>query len=346
MTDLTLSEILPNTVNGLNGTGFLFGAGTSVCAGYPIMASLTQQVVEQLKPTERSQLDQALGAGNETYDPHTGQPNIERIVDSVISYAIDSGSAVFATLEDRLRRLVTESILAVHSPDITEHVRFFEALKARAYGKQCCVYIFTTNYDILFELAATQAGVALETGFTGSVDRFFDPERFSEDCGRVSSGRFNAHPVLTIRLIKLHGSISWTMHSSRIFERHPDAVAAGLSRVMILPQRRKVLETLQPPYDTLFGLASRIIGRECKYIASCGFSFGDDHINQTLISPGMATRSFRLFTLCQHEPEGIAGFRGVPAFHAGFQDSGITGGVTHYRPTSNWKFTEFINLFR
>jgi hypothetical protein len=114
---------------------------------------------------------------------------------------------------------------------------------------------------------------------------------------------------------------------------------------MILPRRRKVFETLQHPYDGLFGLASRIIGNECKYLASCGFSFGDDHVNQTLISPGMAEGRFRLFTLCQHEPEGIAGFKTFPAFNAAFQDNGIAAGQPNSNSTSLWKFSEFVDLF-
>lgn len=55
-----LPAILPNLSNGLENTGFLFGAGTSVEAGYPVMASLIRSVIAGLNTIERATFDEAL----------------------------------------------------------------------------------------------------------------------------------------------------------------------------------------------------------------------------------------------------------------------------------------------
>lgn len=343
---ITLNDLLPNSGNGLGGTGFLFGAGTSFEAGYPMVAMLTRTVIGALGPTEREAMDEALAASGATYDDATATPNIEAVADLVMAHAINSGQSRFASLEERLRLLVTEAILAVTNPTLDHHVRFLTLLKQRAFGQAACVYILTTNYDVLFELAGAQAGVVVETGFIGSVERYFDHQRFSTSCGAMQpQSRFAEHPVLTVRLIKLHGSISWIARDGRVFERHPASISAGEKRVMILPRRRKVMDTLQPPYDTLFAITSRALGVECKYLASCGFSFGDEHINQNLLVPAVSNGKVRLFALCAEETEGMGGMKEAGAFSAGFNAGGITSGTPHAEGTNCWKFSNFVDLF-
>ena len=345
MSALTLPQLLPNLSSGLDGSCFFFGAGTSVEAGYPMMSTLTREVVGALTTDQRTALDDALGFSGKSYDNSSASPNIEEIADIVIAQMINSGDVRFSALEARIRQLITDRILAVTSPTLDYHQRFFEALRKRAFGLSCCVYIFTTNYDILLETAAALSGVAIETGFCGATDRFFDPGRFHTICGRASPGRFTREPGLTVRLIKLHGSVSWTSHGSTFYERHPEAIASSERRVMILPRRQKVLDTLAPPYDALFGVASRFIGNDCKYIVSCGFSFGDEHINQTLIEPNLRANRCRLFALCKDEPAGISAFKSLPAFSAGFETGRISSGVASTASTDAWKFSQFVELF-
>lgn len=64
---MRLGEVLPNlNTGGLSTTGFLFGAGTSVEAGYPMMAGLTRDVVSGLQTAEREALDEVLSANSLT----------------------------------------------------------------------------------------------------------------------------------------------------------------------------------------------------------------------------------------------------------------------------------------
>ncbi|MEC3909687.1 SIR2 family protein [Sphingobium sp. CR2-8] len=344
---MILEDVLPNLKSGgLQTTGFLFGAGTSLEAGYPMMAGLTKSVVGALNTAEKSALDEVLNAAGRSYNPSWGDPNVEVIADLVISHAISSAQTRFYDLETRLRELVTDIILSVKKPTLDLHVQLLESLKKRAFGAPACVHIFSTNYDLLFEMAGAEAGVVIETGFVGSVERFFDPQRFALSCGRRVKANFAEHPVLTVRLIKLHGSVSWFGRDGRFFERHPDAIDPTDRRVMILPRRRKVMETLHAPHDALFTAARNALGAECKYVASCGFSFGDDHINENLLTPLVNGGGIRLFALCDKETDGMAALKTAGAFNAGFDTGGIAKGVAHTTGTDCWKFSKFVEMFK
>ena len=342
---IDLSAILMNVPRTLDGTGFLFGAGTAVEAGYPMMPQLTREVIAALTADQRIVLDEVLSPIGTTYDDIAATPNIEELSDLVIAHWTNSGHAKFSNLETRLRELILERLLAVKSPNLDNHCRFFEALRKRAFGFPACVWIFTTNYDLLIETAAARVGVSVENGFTGTTERYFNPEQFGACHGIRSGSRFSQHNNLTIKLVKLHGSISWITESAKFYERHPAAIEFGSNRVMVLPRRKKVMDTLVPPYATLFQQASRALGRDCKYLVSCGFSFSDEHINQQLLLPVMQANKCRLFALSKEESAGLAAFKPLPNFSAAFEDHAHLNGSADSSTTNAWKFSEFVRLF-
>ena len=84
---------------------------------------------------------------------------------------------------------------------------------------------------------------------------------------------------------------------------------------MILPRRSKVIETLDPPYDQLFRYSSNVIGRKCKYLATLGYSFRDQHINQTLLLPKLKNGSISIFAFLKEETEELQEFKQYPNFN-------------------------------
>lgn len=342
---IELATILPNVSRSLDGTGFIFGAGTSVEAGYPLMAGLTRKVVSALTATEKAVLDGVLKAAAKVYSDNEANPNIEELADLIIAHAINSRDANCAALETKLKELIVSNILSVTNPILEHHVQFLRALSKRAFGSPCTVWIFTTNYDLLFEVAAAKVGVLVENGFSGITERFFNPGQFKNTSGEISGGRFKPNNQLTVKLVKLHGSISWTHDDAQLFERHPIAISGAANRTMVLPRRKKVVETLAAPHDTLFAYASRVLGNECKYVAACGFNFGDEHINQHLIMPALSSGRLHLFTLNEVEPIGVAAFKKFPSFGGGYAGQVLVGGNTSSVGTDLWKFSNFVKLF-
>jgi hypothetical protein len=342
----TIYDLIPSLSSSLEGIGFFFGAGTSVCAGYPMMSGLTKTVVCALAPHERGLLDDILGKQGFAFDEGTSTPNIEDLCNCVTSYALNAGCLLSAGLELRLRELVTRVLLAVTEPNLESHVQFFDRLKRRAFGNSTSVWIFTTNYDVVLESAAAYAGVRLKTGFTGATTRFFDEPSFRMRRGELKTGgRFAEARGLTVKLVKLHGSISWVSEAGAIFEQHPGALAADISRVVVLPRRQKVVETLAYPYDRLFQVARQAIGADCRYLLSCGFSFGDEHINQALLTPSLESRKLRLCMVSEHQQPGMAKLLEIPSVTGYFSNDALRNGVSVPSSTTLWRFERIAEAF-
>ena len=349
-TPFMLNSILPNISQALDGTGFIFGSGASYEAGYPMMKKLTQDVIGALDETEAGTLNEVLDSAGISYDNVKAIPNIEELADLVIAHYKDTNQPRFESLENKFRQTILEIILSIESPDLSNHVTFFEKLKARAFGQPCSVWIWTTNYDLLLETAASIAGVQVENGFIGATERYFSPDTFQRVFGTLEKrtfGRssFNQNNQLIVKLIKLHGSISWVKHDGRVFERHPQAIISDAERVMVMPRRRKVMDTLANPYDSLFSISRRVLGGHCKYLASCGFSFSDDHINENLFFPVIKGAKCHLSILSDYEPTAVSSIACLPNYNGGYEGSLRVKGQEVDGTTDLWKFSKFVQLF-
>lgn len=342
--ELTLSQLFPGIESGLNNIGFLFGAGTSKEAGYPLMPDLTKSVIGSLDTGNLEALEEILASKGLHYDPAKGDPNIEILSDYVIEHHSRTRDPRFGELENKIRELIVENILSVTAPDLTHHVLFLEALKRRAHGTPTTVTILTTNYDVLFELAAGEVGIRIETGFDGALRRVFDPGVFDLSRGVVTGGRFSERAELTINVLKLHGSISWAKESAGVIESGLDLRGTLHDKIMVLPRRQKVMDTLAEPFDQLFTRAARTLGTKCKYLVSCGFSYGDKHINDQLLFPKLAAKQIRLVALCGQEPECIDEFKAYPAFHVGFPHNCYFDQKDTGTGTDLWKFSSLAQL--
>ena len=340
----TLSQLFPAIETGLNRIGFLFGAGTSKEAGYPLMSDLTKSVVSSLPSGHRATLDEILGAKGFTYELEKGTPNIEILCDWVTEYFVTTQESKYGELESKIRELIVELILSVTSPDLTHHVRLLEALKRRAHGTASTVTILTTNYDILFELAAAEVGVRLETGFDGPLCRVFDPAVFDHVRGTVTNARFTPRSELQLNIMKLHGSVSWRKRGAKAIESGLDFQNPSPERLMVLPRRRKIMDTLAEPFDQLFTRASRTLGTSCQFLVSCGFSFGDKHINDQLIFPKLSEGQIRLTAMCGSDPECLDDLKRFRPFHAGFPDNCFIAGEETGVGTDLWKFSALVEL--
>ena len=340
----SVSQLFPGIETGLNRIGFLFGAGTSKEAGYPLMLDLTKLVIDNLGATNKETLEEILVTKGLSYDLATGEPNIEVISDLVTECFVYTHDSKFSDLESEIRRLIVESILAIKDPDLTHHVRFLEALKRRAHGNPTTVTLITTNYDVLFELAAGEVGLRVETGFDGSLRRSFNPSVFDLCRGVVDGKRFAERAELCLNIFKLHGSISWQTNRGHVVESGLDMHSATLERAMVLPRRRKVMDTLLEPFDQLFTRASRVLGSKCKYLVSCGFSFGDKHINDQLLFPKLRNGKIRLVALCGYEPDCLGELKTFPPFHAGFPNQCYIDQIETGAGTDLWKFSELAQI--
>ncbi len=342
---LSIEEFVPKAGTSIDNLGFLFGAGTSYESGYPLVSGLTKTVVGALPKADRETMDEALSAKGLSYEDSNGLPNIEDISDIVIEHHTNSQLPKFQGLKDKIRELVRDAILDVSQPDITNQVNLLERLKRRAFDRPTNIWFFTTNYDLLLEEACTEVGLKLVNGFCGATNRFFSEREFSSISGTTNGTRFTPDNGLTVRLVKLHGSVSWYRKADRVFEAEPSAIVKQDDRCMVLPRRSKVIETLSGPYDRLFHVSNAVLGKRCKHLIASGFSFGDSHINDSLVKPKITSGGISLCNFCEIEPESLSDMRTRPNVLHVCKDKKVIGGRETEDESSAWMFSKFVELF-
>lgn len=162
---------------------------------------------------------------------------------------------------------------------IDEHSAFIEALfntaQAGLQDRRRPVRIFTTNYDTLIEDAIALAHIPYWDGFSGGAVAFRS-HRFGQD-----------EPKTGIRacVVKLHGSIDWHLgEDGKVWRvRDLDSYPTRKGLILIHPQATKYAATQRDPFAAQFDLFRRALsGDDDNVLAVCGYSFGDDHINQEI----------------------------------------------------------------
>jgi hypothetical protein len=347
----SISEIFPNASQGLSNVGFLFGAGTSYKAGYPLMPELTIRVLEKLDPNEISIIETIIEKQlNIKLDKSRGEPNIEVISDTIESgiYTVNPSEDLYKKLIN-LRKIIREQIVEIllenKRPFLDDHIRFLNALKSVYMGRAESIWIFTTNYDMLFEVAASVIKIPICNGFIGTSFSYFNIQCLQMNSGIILGNRFSPFTQPVVRLIKLHGSLDWWKDNSSIYNTLiPGHINDSLERLMVLPRKKKITETLDSPFGELFRFSERIIGSACKYIVSCGFSFGDEHINETLLLPKLQQGKIKLTAFIKSDNTNLESFKQCASFSYGTQS--ICKKLNVYESTGSelWQFDKLVDL--
>jgi len=288
---------------------WLFGAGISLDAGIPLMWPLTDHIfarakdegeANDLKVLEciRSQLSDDSHIEHILSQLGDHRAIADRSKDKNVPFggvalSVDDLDA----LHQRVLTWIAETIRWGYKPEkadgtpevigthetrivtIDNHSSFVSALFNRSQAgvaeRRKAVRLFTTNYDTLLEDALALGGFSYWDGFSGGAVAYRS-HRYGDEEPNL---RDRAH------VIKLHGSIDWHLgEDDRVWRvRDGDLYPKKVSRVLIYPQSTKYLATQRDPFAAQFDLFRRALGaREENVLATCGYSFGDEHINQEI----------------------------------------------------------------
>lgn len=347
-----LEDIFPNLSHGLSNIGFLFGAGTSHKAGYPLMPELTMQALAKLTPDDFVLLDDlVLRSLEKKIDKSIGEPNIEIISDileaSILAADIKHNNyARMLELRNTLRQGIVDVLVAVTNPSLDDHIRFFRALHRLLSGRPEQVWIFTPNYELLFEIASSIAKFPLLDGFLGASVRFFNISSLLLQSGNVDRHSFQPFSQPTIRLVKLHGSLDWWKQNGTVYStQDPKKLQGAPERVIVLPRKKKMTDTLEPPFDDLFRVSARVLGTSCKYLVSCGYGYGDQHINETLLLPKLQQAKISLTAFVQEDSANFDPFRILPTFSFSTKNSSKKKNCPIENNGSDlWQFDKLVDL--
>ena len=208
--------------------------------------------------------------------------NVENILSNIRIKidAIGAGESLVGLDKDELREIekaISAAIATeVNPPEskIPTHLPHNDfAAWVKKVNRTIPLEIFTTNYDILFERAFEAERVPVFDGFVGTHRPFFYPECLDDEALLPTSE--------WIRLWKLHGSVNWFVANDltgiRITRIQPQE-----SGELILPSQRKYDESRKQPYMAYMDRLARILNSDHSLLISCGYGFGDEHINAIL----------------------------------------------------------------
>jgi len=288
---------------------WLFGAGISLDAGIPLMWPLTERVFTRAKdegePSDidvlefvKSQLSDGSHIEHILSQLGDHRTIAERSKNKTVAFdGVDLSVNDLDELHQRILTWIAETIrwgyrpaksggapeeIGTHNNPIViidRHSAFVSALFNRSQAgiaeRRRAVRLFTTNYDTLLEDALALGAFSYWDGFAGGAVAYRS-HRYGDDEPDL---RDRAH------VIKLHGSIDWHLgEDDRVWRvRDGDLYPKRVSRVLIYPQSTKYLATQRDPFAAQFDLFRRSLGgREENVLATCGYSFGDEHINQEI----------------------------------------------------------------
>ncbi|PKM23593.1 MAG: SIR2 family protein [Gammaproteobacteria bacterium HGW-Gammaproteobacteria-13] len=284
---------------------WLLGAGVSYGAKIPLMYPLTDRIKALLAGSPHEPLISAVVAelpedshiehilsqmgdytalanrsrannasiGGTTYDCEQLQRAHEAILEAIANTIRWGYVPAFAGAAEEIGSPTNSLVL------IDDHSAFARALfntsQAGLQDRRRPVRIFTTNYDTLIEDSLALTNVTYWDGFSGGAVAFRS-YRFGEE-----------EPKSGIRacVIKLHGSIDWHLGDDfRVWRvRDLDTYPNRNGLILIHPQATKYAATQRDPFAAQFDLFRRALsGREDNVLAVCGYSFGDDHINEEI----------------------------------------------------------------
>ncbi len=155
----------------------------------------------------------------------------------------------------------------------------------RYAARKHAIEVFTTNYDYLFELGFESQNLPYFDGFVGGYKPFFDPVSVEND---------KLLPQWT-RLWKLHGSLGWGYDTEeRRIIRSREISDDG---IVIYPSMLKYDDSRKQPYSSYIERLSTFLKKDDGVLFICGYSFGDEHINDTIMNAVAQSKSTTIIAL-------------------------------------------------
>lgn len=269
--------------------GFLFGAGSSLASKnkksltVPAITQMTLDVIDELEKIEPKyktalfEIKEELG--NDSFNIETILSTLELKISVIGKSTLNSlTKEEFKKLIYAVKKCVREKV-SVHSDNgkivskdiVSELVQTDFANWIGQAERKYPIEIFTTNYDFLFELGLEHNEIPYYDGFCGSLRAFFNPESV-EDLSFL--------PKQT-KLWKIYGSLGWhfDMDTDKILRVNPDD-----DDILIYPSTLKYKDSKKQPYESLLDRLSNFLKQDDAILITCGYSWGDEHINSRIIS--------------------------------------------------------------
>ncbi len=216
-------------------------------------------------------------------DGDPAQPTIEDILSHIraLQDVVRDGNidgldkAALAALDAEICNITTE-VVGVDLPEWNTPYHQL-ATWIRGIQRAHAIEVFTPNYDLLVEQALEANKIPYFDGFVGSKQAFFD----------LTSMESESLPPRWARLWKVHGSVNWWRQridkSHNEFEVVRTDKPSSEGRQMIYPSHLKYDQSRRLPYLAMLDRLREFLARGQAVLVTCGYSFGDQHLNEIIL---------------------------------------------------------------
>ncbi len=231
------------------------------------------------------------------YDIATQKENIEALLsrcEAFLQVKDSKGVADFITASKNvILEKCSEFIDPADANQLAAHRTFLHRLSRRRV-RDSRLKLFTTNYDLCFEIAAGRQGLVALDGFSFTQPRHFDPRFFLYDIvRRPTTGDEIGTPLEGVfHIYKLHGSVNW----SRTGDGQIEIVAKPPpeSACLIYPARGKYQQSYVQPHLELVSQYFTVLREPNTCLITTGFGFNDDHLSEPILAAVRTNPHLRL----------------------------------------------------
>lgn len=268
-----LREELGHIVNAEN-LVVLAGLGTSLGVENPVSKKAAPKMadlwalVEKLPTFDavKTTLDQDL----------LKKKNLEHILsDAQARLALDKARTDLASFVEDAERVIWESCSFVDGDSVVDTHELFLRKVGRRSTRLQRTQVFTTNYDLVFETAATRARFNVIDGF-GYGGQTFDGASFDLDYVRRRPNEPLALEPSVFHLLKLHGSVDWDLSTGEV--RKVVATTKPDQPVLIYPSVAKYQQSYQQPYLEFMSRFQIALRQPDVGLIIVGSGLNDEHL--------------------------------------------------------------------
>lgn len=259
----------------------LTGLGTSLCikdaggaAVAPTMADLWT-AAEALPAVDFKTVKQKVG-----YATPDGGDNLELLLSRCqLFQSLKPDTAIRHFTAQAEKMIVAKCRFVSATTDLAPHQGFLRKLARRSTRKPR-LKLFTTNYDLCFETAASRSRFVVVDGFAHTSPQEFDGSYFTYDLVHRHEQRDVPDYIPNVfHLYKLHGSVDWDKDAGRITKS-----ADPTNPALIYPRMTKFETSYSQPFLEMISRFQAALRQQNTGLIVVGFGFADDHISQPLLS--------------------------------------------------------------
>lgn len=293
----------------------LLGAGTSCAAGLPDVNGLLKQVLSDLTGEE-------LALATDLYQERNLEEGLTRLrrIRGLLGDSEESFAGFTAKSAESLEGGISARIIqALSTSDFSQEpsVNFATWAAGDYYTRP--LEVFTVNYDLLIEQGLESVGASYFDGFVGNLNARFRPDLIEpRDLGE-------SLPKSFVRLWKLHGSLNWKVLSDGTVRRTGAAVDQS-EVAAIYPSDDKYNQSRRVPFLVLQDRLRRALAEPESLTLVCGYSFGDDHLNEILFDAAKRYPRSEIAVFCYAEIPAKLGIKLPPNLTVYGAEEAIIGG--------------------